>query len=74
MSAQPRPPIPIRGPNRRREYLSDGLYLAGAALVVIGLALGNRYSHALEAAGGFVLLMPVLELASSFIRGLRYRR
>lgn len=48
----------------------DLLFLLGGVLVVAGVALTNR-SHALIAAGGLLLVVPVLELLSGFIRGLR---
>jgi predicted Co/Zn/Cd cation transporter (cation efflux family) len=58
---------------RRRELRSDLLYVAGALLVVCGIAL-RSFSIAIIFAGIFSLLMPMLELASGFIRGLRRPR
>jgi len=49
---------------------SDALYFAGAALFTAGAAM-YQLRMGLIAAGCFLLLIPVLELAGSFIRGLR---
>lgn len=48
----------------------DLLFLLGGALVVVGVAWGSR-PHALIVAGALLLIVPVLELVSGFIRGLR---
>ena len=49
---------------------SDALYFAGAALVTAGAAMW-RLRDGLIAAGCFLLLLPLLEVFASFIRGLR---
>jgi hypothetical protein len=78
MSSQP---IPI-GSNRQQhetELLkkreraarrSDTLYIAGAVLVAAGLGLIRIYLAPI-ALGVFCLILPGLELATGFIRGLR---
>ena len=79
MSAQPMPASPqIRKEEqerlrRRSERRSDVLYFAGAALVTVGVGM-IRIRYGLIAAGTFLLLLPLLELATSFIRGLRGQR
>lgn len=49
---------------------NDLLFAAGGVLLVAGMALGSR-PHALITAGILLLIVPVLELVSGFIRGLR---
>lgn len=49
---------------------SDVLYFAGAALVTAGVSM-IRIRYGLITLGAFCLLLPMLELATSFIRGLR---
>jgi hypothetical protein len=63
---------PQAGADQKKSWLdrSDILYIVGAALVVIGVAL-IRAKLASIAAGVFCLVFPVLELASGFIKGLR---
>jgi hypothetical protein len=69
-------PVPINRQTReqqaraRASWRADALYVCGAALVATGLGL-VKIRFGLIAAGGFCLLLPVLELTSSFIRGLR---
>lgn len=78
MSTQPMPASPpIRKEEqerirRRSEDRSDLLYFAGAALVTAGVGM-IRIRYGLIAAGTFLLFLPLLELATSFIRGLRGR-
>lgn len=73
MSAQP---IPITKQEelakkkRRAEFRSDALYVAGAVLVTTGVC-NLRLSWGLIAGGSFCMLIPLLELATGFIRGLR---
>lgn len=55
---------------RRREFRTDVLYIAGSSAVSMGLAMVRPYLGII-AIGLFCLLPPVLELASGFIRGLR---
>jgi UPF0716 family protein affecting phage T7 exclusion len=57
---------------RKAGRRSDRMYFSGAALVTAGAAL-FRVHYGLIAAGLFLLLPPMLELASSFLRGLRLR-
>jgi hypothetical protein len=54
----------------RAALRSDVLYFSGAALVTAGAALFQA-RLGLIAAGCFLLLIPLLELVASFIRGLR---
>jgi hypothetical protein len=72
-------PVPINRQQReqldakarkRASWRADALYVCGAALVTSGVGLA-KIKFGLIAAGGFCLLLPVLELTSSFIRGLR---
>lgn len=82
MSAQPIQPIrpsvtPERAKQeelakkkRRSELRTDALYIVGALLVTAGIAT-LRISWGLIAAGFFCMLLPLLELATGFIRGLR---
>ena len=49
---------------------SDYLYFAGAALVTAGAARSSLRAGFITA-GAFLLLLPLLELVGSFIRGLR---
>ena len=76
MSAQP---IPITKQEelakqkRRAEFRSDALYVAGAVLVTTGVCM-VRISWGLIAGGMFCMLIPLLELATGFIRGLRTPR
>jgi hypothetical protein len=62
----------IAAEQRRRDMRSDCLYIAGAVLVVTGIAMlhGGR-PYATIAAGAFCLLLPCSEILMSFIRGLR---
>ncbi|HEY3972332.1 MAG TPA: hypothetical protein VGM18_04960 [Candidatus Sulfotelmatobacter sp.] len=55
---------------RRSELRDDVLYVAGALLVTAGVGL-LRISWAFIAAGFFCMLLPLLQLATGFIRGLR---
>ena len=55
---------------RRAEFRSDALYVAGAVLVTTGVSM-VRIRWGLIAAGFFCMLLPLLELATGFIRGLR---
>lgn len=79
MSTQPIRPLPtperskaeeIAKKKRRAEIRTDALYVAGALLVTAGVAK-IRPSWGLIAAGFFCMLLPLLELATGFIRGLR---
>jgi hypothetical protein len=69
-------PLPIDRHTReqqaraRASWRADALYVCGAAMVSAGVGL-VKVEFGLIAAGGFCLLLPVLELTSSFIRGLR---
>ena len=69
-------PVPIDRQTREQQVRArasrraDALYICGAALVSTGVA-HVKVEFGMIAAGGFCLLLPVLELASSFIRGLR---
>jgi hypothetical protein len=51
----------------------DMMYLSGAALVTTGATL-FRFRLGFIAAGAFLLFPPMLELLSSFLRGLRRMR
>ena len=53
----------------RVSWRADALYICGAVLVTAGVGL-VKVKFGLITAGGFCLLLPVLELTSSFIRGL----
>lgn len=55
---------------RRSEFRNDALYVAGALLVTAGVSLVH-ISWGLMAGGFFCMLLPLLELASGFIRGVR---
>jgi hypothetical protein len=55
---------------RRSARRSDALYIAGAVLVAAGLGC-IRFYLAPIALGVFCLILPGLELATGFIRGLR---
>lgn len=55
---------------KRASLRSDVLYVSGAALVTAGVAM-IRVKFALMTAGAFCLLLPMLELAAGFLRGLR---
>ena len=55
---------------KRQERRSDALYIAGAAVVTLGVGL-MEWKWALIVGGAFLLLTPMLGLASSFIKGLR---
>lgn len=55
---------------KRQALRSDVLYVAGAAVVTIGVGL-MEWKWSLIVGGAFLLLPPVLELASGFIKGLR---
>jgi hypothetical protein len=57
----------------RAARTSDLLYFAGAALVTVGAGM-HSIRIGLITAGAFLLLMPMLELATSFIRGVRGQR
>lgn len=48
----------------------DLLFLLGGALVVAGVAMWS-VPRAFITAGGLLLIVPLLELLSGFIRGLR---
>jgi hypothetical protein len=72
MSAQP---IPIAkqeqiAKKQRADFRSDALYVAGAVLVTAGVAL-IRVRLGLIVGGCFCLLLPLLEIVGSFIKGLR---
>jgi hypothetical protein len=76
MSAQP---IPITKQEelaqkkRRAEFRSDALYIAGSLLVTAGVSLVH-ISWGLVTGGCFCMLLPLLELATGFIRGLKTPR
>jgi len=77
MSAQP---IPIAAKQqeelakrRRAERRSDVLYVVGALMVTAGVSL-FRIRWGLIAGGFFCMLLPMLELATGFIRGIRALR
>ncbi len=72
MSAQPIPidKLQLEAKRRRAEIRSDALYVSGALMVSAGLGL-IRVHFGLIAAGGFCLILPCLELATGFIRGLK---
>lgn len=53
-----------------QERRSDALYIAGAVLVAAGLGC-IRFYLAPIALGVFCLVLPLLELTTGFIRGLR---
>jgi hypothetical protein len=63
----------ILAARRRHEAKSDGLYIAGAVLVVTGIATmrGGSLAYAAIAGGAFCLFFPFTEILMSFIRGLR---
>ncbi len=72
-------PIPLNPQNlseeqKKRQALqerrSDVLYIAGALLVAFGFGCIHHYLAPI-AMGIFCLIFPLLELAKSFIRGLR---
>lgn len=56
---------------RKAGRRSDLMYVSGAGLITAGVGL-FRIRYGLIAAGVFLLLPPLLELASGFLRGLRY--
>ena len=58
---------------RRKELIEDCLYYGGALTIAAGRALAGRYPAAVETAGFFLLLPPLLSLASGFLRGV-FRR
>jgi hypothetical protein len=70
---RPSKPEEILAARRRHETKSDGLYVAGAVLVVLGIATmrGGGIALAAIAAGVFCLFLPLTEILMSFIRGLR---
>jgi hypothetical protein len=55
---------------KRMELRSDVLYIAGATLICLGLG-GIRWYLAPIAAGCFAMLMPMMEVITAFVRGLR---
>lgn len=55
---------------KRHAQRADALYVAGAAVVTVGVGL-MEWKWALIVGGAFLLLPPLLELASGFIKGLR---
>ncbi len=72
MSAQPIPISKLEELTKRKraaELRSDVLYIAGAVMVTVGLGM-LRIAAGLIAGGCFCLLLPCLELATGFIRGL----
>jgi len=73
----PQPPAkPAAQQAEEREKHSqraDAMYCAGAVLVTAG-CLMHSIHDGLIAGGVFLLLLPVLELLGSFIRGLRTKR
>ncbi len=77
MSAQPIP-IAKQPPSkeeaakaqRRASFRDDAMYIAGAVLVTVGAGMVRPWA-AFFAAGVFLLLIPVLQLVTGFIRGLR---
>jgi hypothetical protein len=75
MSAKPIP-FPINEKQeqverrKKAEGRSDTLYIAGAILVAAGVGM-IRFYLAPIALGFFCLLLPALELATGFVRGLR---
>ena len=76
MSAAPTPqPIsdPAKKKLKRAEIHADVMYFAGAGLVTLGVSLRN-IPAGLVTLGAFLLLMPLLQLASSTIKGLRVGR
>lgn len=76
MSTQPVPINHLRqsdemkAKQKRAARRSDALYVAGAVLVAAGLGCIRLYLAPI-ALGAFCLLLPLLELATGFIRGLR---
>jgi|HubBroStandDraft_6_1064221.scaffolds.fasta_scaffold00550_7 hypothetical protein len=60
----------LRAKQKRAEWHSDALYVAGAVLVAAGVGCIRSYL-ALIALGVFCLVFPSLQLVTSFIRGLR---
>jgi hypothetical protein len=75
MSAQPMPrPVPEQEIERRKKHSNkaDVLYVVGALLVTAGVSL-IKVHYGLIVAGGFCMLMPLLELAVGFVRGIKGR-
>lgn len=66
------PPTPgqIEQAKRRASRRDDGLYIAGAIFVTLGLGLIRLYLAPI-ALGCFCLLTPLLGLTQSFLRGVR---
>jgi hypothetical protein len=72
MSSQPLP-MDRAAQQKRAARRSDALYVAGAVLVTVGVGM-FRIRLGMIVAGGFCLLLPLLEISGSFIRGLRTPR
>jgi hypothetical protein len=76
-------PIAVPSPDRKRddaelkaaakkraERRSDVLYIAGAALITIGAGMIRIYLAPI-AAGCFAMLLPMMEVVTAFVRGVR---
>ena len=61
----------LREQHERQAQRSDALYVAGAAFVSVGVGFYS-WKISLVVVGMFCLLPPVLELASGFLKGMRY--
>ena len=62
--------IPKTFIQKLKDNFHDALYVIGSLLIVTGFAFISRPA-ALIIAGSFLLLFPVLEIVSGFLRGLR---
>lgn len=70
----PRPKPTAEENQKRAERRADLMYFAGAGTIAIGVAtIHFPAGRGLVTAGAFVILLPLLEIASSFIKGLRRR-
>jgi len=58
---------------KKAERRADILYVAGAVLVTIGMGMA-RMRYGFITAGAFCVLLPLMELVSGFIKGLRAPR
>lgn len=73
MSAQPVPISKheeVAQAKRRASFREDAMYLAGAVLITAGAGMIRPWAG-LFAAGFFFLLVPMLQIVTGFVRGLR---
>jgi len=55
---------------RRKDLVEDAMYYGGAIVLAGGHVLPAPWSSAFEIIGFFLLLPPLLQLGSAFMRGL----